>query len=533
MDSHLCLSIRLLNHTFHGRRDGAKPEWPPSPMRVFQSLVSAATACSDAKNLSPRIRSMLEWLEQQPPPVLIAPSAVSGSGYRLSVPNNAMDIVAKAWCRGNYTNSGDANPSTHRTMKPVLPTLLLDDTAVHYLWPLCSPLPDDVREHVHSLEEIARSVVVVGWGIDLAIGHCTIMSTEQLNALSGERWLPNLRSGAIGVRTPTSGTLHDLLQRHEQFSSRIRASGLRATLPLCVYRTVVYQPSTRRPSGSVAAFSILKLDASGFRPFDAARHGLTVAGMMRHTVKYAAVQSGWSESDINTLIMGHAESTGGEIHVPVGSARFAYLPLPSIEIRGEGNAQVVGSVRRVMLSSFAAGFEDKISWAQLNLSGQELIEEKLARPVALLSLLPKSDKMVQRYLRPAISWATVTPVVLPGYDDPNHYRRRLADRLTADRQRSLLKRLSDRIDGLLRKAIIQAGFPQMLANNAELEWRFTGFWPGSDLANRYGVPPHLKRYARLHVRLGWRDSSKRPIEVPGPVCLGGGRFYGIGLFAAQ
>jgi len=36
------LSIRLLDGAFHGRGDGGEPEWPPSPLRAFQSLVCAA-----------------------------------------------------------------------------------------------------------------------------------------------------------------------------------------------------------------------------------------------------------------------------------------------------------------------------------------------------------------------------------------------------------------------------------------------------------------------------------------------------------
>ena len=140
--------------------------------------------------------------------------------------------------------------------------------------------------------------------------------------------------------------------------------------------------------------------------------------------------------------------------------------------------------------------------------------------------------MIRRYIQPAASWATVTPLVLPGYDDPGHYRRRLKNGTFAEEQKVLLKRLGDRIDGLLRKAIIQAGFPKMLADHAELEWRFAGFWPGSDLVGRYRVPEHLRCFPRFHVRLEWRDARQRPVQVSGPICLGGGRFYGVGLFAA-
>ncbi|MBI4793264.1 MAG: hypothetical protein HY789_11215, partial [Deltaproteobacteria bacterium] len=30
----------------------------------------------------------------------------------------------------------------------------------------------------------------------------------------------------------------------------------------------------------------------------------------------------------------------------------------------------------------------------------------------------------------------------------------------------------------------------------------------------------------------WRDEHQSPVRINGPVCLGGGRFYGLGLFAA-
>jgi CRISPR-associated endonuclease/helicase Cas3 len=66
----------------------------------------------------------------------------------------------------------------------------------------------------------------------------------------------------------------------------------------------------------------------------------------------------------------------------------------------------------------------------------------------------------------------------------------------------------------------------------ELSWRKGGFWPGNDLADRYGVPDHLKRFPRFHVKIHWRDAVGAPVDIPGPVCLGGGRFFGIGLCAS-
>jgi CRISPR-associated protein Csb2 len=474
----------------------------------------------------------LKWLEQQPAPKLIAPAAVTASGYCLSVPNNSLDIVAKAWCRGNDSNTGDANPATHRTMKKVRPTLMIDCDAVHYLWPLVDPLSDQIRVQVEILCDVARSVVALGWGIDMVVGHGAILSDVQADALPGERWSPSASATGDGLRIPKQGTLNALVHRHECFLSRIGPDGFAAPPTLTDYQTVVYRRAFDPQVRPVAAFSLLKLDASGFRAFDTPRRSLTVAGMMRYITKLAASKSGWPEPKINAFILGHGGSNHAGEEVTVGPERFGYLPLPSIEGRGEGKARVVGSIRRAMISCFADNCEDEIAWARRALSAQELIDEDQKQAVALLSLVPSTDNVVRYYTQPAAQWATVTPVVLPGYDDPAHYRRRLKQGVDAEEQKKLLVHLDERIEGLLRKAIVQAGFSETLAEHAQLEWRKAGFWPGTNMSEQYGAPDHLKRFPRFHVKIQWRDAQNRPMEVPGPICIGGGRFYGLGLFAA-
>src|SRR5438552_3216163 len=115
MALHFCLSVRFLDTAFHGRDDGGEREWPPSPLRAFQALVAAA-ARRNSGQVGDGARRAFQWLEaQSDSPVVIAPAATTGTGYRLSVPNNAMDVVARAWSRGNDSKSGDANPATHRT----------------------------------------------------------------------------------------------------------------------------------------------------------------------------------------------------------------------------------------------------------------------------------------------------------------------------------------------------------------------------------------------------------------------------------
>jgi CRISPR-associated protein Csb2 len=520
--SHFCLSIRFLDSAFHGRRDGGTPEWPPSPLRVFQALVATAARCR-----RPGQAAALKWLEAQPPPVLIAPAGIATLGYSLSVPNNAMDIVANAWSRGNDSNSGDANPATHRTMKSVRRTLVTGGP-VHYLWPLSDPVSQEIRAHAEALSGIARNVVALGWGVDLAVGNGATVSHEQMLALVGERWVPGIQASGDGLRAPVDGTFDALTNRHQQFLNRLGPDGFAAPAPLSAYRALEYRRPADSPVRPTAAFSLLKLDASGFQAFDTSRRGLTVAGMIKFATKAAAERGEWPDK---SFVLGHTDPNGGE-HVAVGPRRFAYLPLPSIEGRGTGNARALGSIRRAIVTTFAEDCEKEIAWARRSLSGQELIDEDKKQPIALLSLIPTSEKVVQYYTQSATTWATVTPVVLPGYDDPSHYRRRLKRGTSAGEQGKLLGQLADRVERLLRKAIIQAGLSQTLADHAEIEWRKSGFWPGSDLPDRYGIPDHLKRFPRYHVKIQWRDENKMSVQVPGPICIGGGRFYGLGLFAA-
>jgi len=500
--SFFCISITFLDPYFHGRCDGGAQEWPPSPLRLLQAIVAAsANGCR-----LDEVRPALQWLERQPAPMIIAPPARATQEYRLYVPNNAMDLVAAAWARGTSASIAD-----YRTKKDVRATQLVGGDAVHYVWSLPDPLPDGARTHVETLANTARSIVALGWGIDLVAGRASILDSEGAGALAGERWLPVTGQATNRLRVPMPGTLASLESRHRAFLNRMSDNSFTPPPPLSAFSMVGYRRSMDPPPRPFAAFSLLKPDGTGFRPFDTARRACTVAGMMRHVAEAAARDAGWAEDRVNAFVLGHSAGASSMRHLAVGPRRFAYLPLPSLEARGEGHRCVAGSVRRMLVTAFTPDCAPEIDWARQSLAGRDLIDEHDSSPKAMLKPIPASETMVRRYTQPSASWATVTPVILPGHDDYH----------------------GPKIEALLRKAIGQAGFPQELARHAQIEWRGSGFLPGVDLASRYRVPNHLQRYPRLHVRITWRDANGQPVRVPGPVCLGGGRFYGLGLFAAE
>jgi CRISPR-associated protein Csb2 len=533
--NYLCITVRWLDDRYHGKNADGGPEWPPSPLRLFQALL--ASAYRRSPDTDAFLRSFL-WLQNQsmPEPIIIAPCVQPGRPFTRFVPNNDSDVKFDRQDR--------------LAAKAVRPTLLLESSPIHYVWELPDPLTADARHCAAELCEIARSITTFGWGVDMAAGTGSLVSIDDLASLPGERWLPNRDRGGVTLRVPSPSTLSALMNRHYLFVSRLQNGCFTDLPPLdeSAFRVVGYSRATDPIQRPLAAFSILKTDLSGFRAFDTARRSLTVAGMLKCAAKLAAKGAGRDEDFINSFILGHGRdrcpsadgsqekdfsSSQGDAHITVGAHRFAYLPLPTIAFRGDDKARAVGSIRRALLTTFAEGYGREIAWSRLALSGEMLIDENTHQPVAVLSTIPANDGIVANYIQPSSTWATVTPVVLPGYDDPAHYRRRLKHGVEAKEQRELLDKLYSRTDALLRKAITQAGLSQELADHAHLEWRKAGFWPGADLADRYGVPQHLKRFPRVHVRIQWRDAQDKPVSIPGPICLGGGRFYGLGLFAAE
>lgn len=298
-----------------------------------------------------------------------------------------------------------------------------------------------------------------------------------------------------------------------------------APKPLPVFNTMNNEYSQNFRQRPFEAFSLLDIEQSNFHAFNAVRSATHVAGMMKYVTAQAARRSGWSPESVEAIVLGRKDPQN-----PL--PRLAYLPLPSPTFRGPDRTRFVGNIRRVLVTAFDDTIGDRVAWTRRALVGQDLMDEYTQQPTAMLSPTPASDRVVRCYVNSACEWATVTPVILPGVSDPTYRYRQLAHDINADEQARVLAKIYKRTDALIRKAIRQAGFPDILAQYADIEWRLSGFWAGNALANAYCVPAHLRAYSRHHVCIRWRDERGQAIEIPGPICIGSGRFFGIGLFAA-
>ena len=109
----LCVEVRYLFDKYHGSRDGGRrADYPPSAHRIFQALTAAA---SNGRGMSDAAREALQWLEKQSPPQIIVPKSLLGSRVTTFVPNNDMNVVAKAWAKGREP---EKKPENLRTATP-------------------------------------------------------------------------------------------------------------------------------------------------------------------------------------------------------------------------------------------------------------------------------------------------------------------------------------------------------------------------------------------------------------------------------
>lgn len=519
MSNHFRISIRFLLPLAHGRANGGEPEWPPSPFRLFQALLAAAANRWREQRFIEFAKPALTWLEGQHHPTIVAPTgATSDAPYLLYVPNNTAELLVPAW------KQGDVTKSVKREQKLVRPTHLSGE-AVHYLY----PLPHDLSEfdkHRKTLRDAVRSITHLGWGIDMVAADADIISEADADRLPGHRWRV-VKAGGVPLRVPKAGTLADLIRKHKDFLNRLSGDGFKPVPPLSCFDVVSYHSPTvaglPAPPQPVAAFEIHRTiedqekeenaGRSKFRPFHHVRRVATVAGMVRCATAIVARRIGWTPEDVQRRIEGHGDGDSGQA---TSDDRLLYLPLPSITPVG------VGGIRRVLVVG-PPGFD--LAPLRRRLNGEELIDEDSNQPVAMLSGIPSTDRNVAPFLGPARTWTTVTPVILPGYDDPDGLRAKLKGRNTAEEQKNLLARLGARLLALIWKAFHQAGWTTDALVGAEVEYRAVGWFRGLDLAKNYDLPP--LRFPRYHLRIRFA----RP--VAGPVAVGAGRYRGLGVFARE
>ncbi len=373
-----------------------------------------------------------------------------------------------------------------------------------YLWQVAT----GDEEHANVIASAARHVRALGWGIDMALGHgCAVGSPPPGHELDVFKPREPGIGGGDSLRVPIEGSLRSLEDAYGASLNRIRANGEvydQPGPPTCDKR--VYAIS------GTPAFCAFTLETPDEETVTCRPQQIkALVGMIRHAATSGAVRRAVQRTnqsqtpdrvlDVNRVILGHPYKAAG--------LRLSILPLPSI-----GHAHSDGQIRRAILAESASGDGSLCALLSQHLHQVALTPDDSADTISpgeiRLVRLDPADRFLRFYAKPAGVWASVTPVLLPGYDDRKDHRG------------SQQKRLA-RAEQLVCKALAQAAIDAP----AHIELSRVPFWPGTLHAGEYQPRDKLDQYPRWHVCL----TFERP--WPGPLIIGAGRHCGFGLFASQ
>jgi CRISPR-associated protein Csb2 len=470
MTRFLLLSVRFLGDRYHGLTDnGEKAEWPPSPFRLFQALVAGNAR---GRVLPDELQNALRWIESLPPPVITAPEAKPGRTLLTYVLNNVSD---------SYLNS--------RAPKILRPMLLNGDRLLQYAWTF-DETATGATDYAQEIVRAARHIRCLGWGIDLSIGCGEVVETlPAVNAPRQQyRPSPAVSSGGVELRTPRLGSLRSLQQSYADFLRRYESPGVVRLESPALYDVQQYVTGPARP---FAVFRLINADGDpvSVRPQLIA----PLVGLIRDAAQRPQVVATIGREIIDREVLGHPkESSPGRVSI---------LPLPTI--RKEGPAD--GRIRRVLFAQPLGAEGDLCRRLSRILDGEMLTplkgEERFPNRIYLEWIdRPKADSVLPCYTGVSRVWVSVTPVLLPGYDDRKQH----------DTER------------LMCKALCHAG----IDGRARIELSRVPWVPGSLHALAYQPREKLAHYPRWHVRLTFEQ------PWTGPLALGAGRHAGFGLMAA-
>jgi CRISPR-associated protein Csb2 len=201
--SHLVAQIRFIAHSYSGIRIRVdrqeELDWPPSPGRLHEALLSAA--------LLGVVRSALErenvfkafrWLEELPAPEIWASAQDESlrTSPRLAIPQN-----------NPKKNRFDLKPTLLAPTKKAV-SFTGEPLEVIYLWPLCAEgIPNSHRD---ILTDAAARISYLGRAEDRAEVSLAIIEPDSKLLV---RWQPD-PGGHVEFWVPKAGTTDGLEERH-------------------------------------------------------------------------------------------------------------------------------------------------------------------------------------------------------------------------------------------------------------------------------------------------------------------------------
>ncbi|HEX3478417.1 MAG TPA: type I-U CRISPR-associated protein Csb2 [Kofleriaceae bacterium] len=545
----LCIEVELLagRYAATAHNDRSRAEWPPHPARFFFALVAAL---HDQEPVDAEERAALLWLEQQDAPSLdVSIHAGSRDVLDVFVPVNDVSLLGsvdpermlreardRVSALSLAPSSADADRERKKAGKDVgkeeakLAALIADQQVVDAaptataLATATALLPDRRTRQVRTFPVVFpdRSTFSFLWaeappaalGVALdrlcarvtRLGHSSSLVRCAVVATAPTPTLVPSEDGEWVLRTVAPGQLARLEEefaRHRGVESR--------TLPARPRR---YGPpaASPRPVPKEGTFSWADADWIVFERVGGARPMSTRGTDLARALRAALIETHGAET-LPATLSGHSESGA-----PTPSEHVAFVALPFV-----GHEHADGSIKgcalvlpralpvadREMLFRLIAAWETRRGGPDgvVELAGGTLPAVRLQRVeiAAAASLQPRT------WSRPSRRFVTATPIALdrnPGNLRSNLARTAHAASIEAQR---FVADACHRI-GLPRPIEVEVASSPML-QGAQPVHAFLP-WPG-----RPGRVPRV----RIHAEIRFDE------EVRGPLLLGAGRYFGLGL----
>lgn len=551
----LAIAVELLSGryvaTSHDDREHA--EWPPHPARLFSALVATWGEGDPHGEHGMREQAALEWLEQEPPPEILA-DAPDLVGRRTVVPvfvpvNDASQVaevdgakladaesalvqageskerakvekqVAKLRAKfladtlkaiavptkfGQDDRLGMRLLPDHRGRQPrTFPSASPTTPRIAFVWSTAQP----DQEVVAALTGLLARVIRLGHSSSMV--RAAIAGADEIARLESEttRYRPDARDGVHVIRWVEKGQVTRLCRaydRHRETEPRV--------LPAAFVR---YTERTATASAALPT-SRFEDDLIVFARRGGPRLPITsVVGVAR---QFRRALMAHADEPIHPVLSGHAPDG-----TPSEQPHVAIVPLPVIAGPHPDGALIGlaialprdndATARRAVLRAIgryeqahSSPETDAIPMIRLTLGAAGTLElQRLAWSESVRTLDPMS------WCRPATRWATATPIALdrnPGdLHDPDPVRRRAA---------------FDHAVQSVAQAVERIGLPQP----QEIDVVRSCVLPGTAKPQRYPrfpADPGRTQRVLVHARIVFAA------PVRGPVLLGAGRYQGLGM----
>lgn len=459
----------------------AEPEWPPHPDRVFLALV-AAWGCKESVDGA----NSLRWLEQQNPPDIIAPNVHERDRFITFVPTSS-NVEKIQTVFGGDGAILQIKPSISKKAR-FFPAIILpnDESTVYMIWRDANPT-QKVRD---ALFDLACRVPRIGHSSSLT--RIAVVDSESIK--TPVSYVHDKKNGDLFMRCPYAGRFDKLIAKFARNASiRKRIEPWHPnTAPTQKYRSL----ADNTIQGHMAdgdEWVILSCKDSSVPVLETFPR---IAKAMRNVIM------SYVEEPIHEIISGHNQD-GTILQKP----HLAIVPMANVGWKYSDGSLLGIAIILPRVSKYGT-----VERRQLRQAIAKFLKEngKLSvKPFGIIRLKKHDDQRhslsPDRYTRKSKTWATVTPIVLDHYPK----KKRSIQDIVADSCTKI---------GLPRpsKVYVSRHSSIVAAPPAYILKKPKGGWHSPKAES-------LKGRFLCHANIIFEES------VRGPIIIGAGRYYGLGL----